>query len=502
MLADFQTRIQDNSALRTATVVLLGVGVGVFGGLAVAMGNPVVPFVALVALLVLPWLVTRPLADVALVIGTVMLLPFAVLPVRLAVLTPTLLEMGLLFLYISWLMSLLFGAGQGVGLARTPLDGWVLVFLASTLFSFVGGLTRDSSSDVVHNYIKLVLSVGLFFATGSVIRDSRTLATVMRWLLLAGGAAAALGLVLWRLPDALATSLLTRLSVVGYPTGRVIRYVEDNPALGERAVGTQVDPNSFGGLLMIVAVITGVQLLARKPLLPRWLLGGIFLAEVGAIVLTQSRSALGGVLVGAVFVATLRYRRLWAWGVAGAGLLLVVGAGSGYFARIAAGLRFEDPASLMRLAEYRNALAIIERYPVFGVGFGTAGELDLTTGVSSLYLTIAERAGLVALALFVIAMLAFFAHTLPAIIASRRAAPAKGDPAETEWSVLDSTLLGGTAAMSGALISVGPLDHFYFNIEFPHMVALFWLTASLTLVAWRMTKTQRRKDAKEHAKIG
>ncbi|HVF98646.1 MAG TPA: O-antigen ligase family protein, partial [Chloroflexia bacterium] len=259
--------------------------------------------------------------------------------------------------------------------------------------------------------------------------------------------------------------------------------------------------NSFGGLLMIVAVITGVQLLARKPLLPRWLLGGIFLAEVGAIVLTQSRSALGGVLVGAVFVATMRYMRLWAWGVAGAGLLLVVGAGSGYFARIAAGLRFEDPASLMRLAEYRNALAIIERYPVFGVGFGTAGELDLTTGVSSLYLTIAERAGLVALALFVIAMLAFFAHTLPAIIASRRAAPGKGDPAETQWSVLDSTLLGGTAAMCGALISVGPLDHFYFNIEFPHMVALFWLTASLTLSAWRMTEPPRRQGRQERAKI-
>jgi O-antigen ligase len=151
----------------------------------------------------------------------------------------------------------------------------------------------------------------------------------------------------------------------------------------------------------------------------------------------------------------------------------------------------------MRLAEYRNALAIIERYPVFGVGFGTAGELDLTTGVSSLYLTIAERAGLVALALFVIAMLAFFVHTVPAIIASRRAAPAPGQPGEAEWSVLDSTLLGGTAAMLGALVSVGPLDHFYFNIEFPHMVALFWLTASLTLAAWRMTKTQRRKGAKD-----
>ncbi|MDQ3930038.1 MAG: hypothetical protein M3328_12940, partial [Chloroflexota bacterium] len=125
--------------------------------------------------------------------------------------------------------------------------------------------------------------------------------------------------------------------------------------------------------------------------------------------------------------------------------------------------------------------------------FGTAGELDLTTGVSSLYLTIAERAGLVALALFIVAMLAFLVHTIPAVAASRRAAPGMGDQGEDEWSVVDSTLLGGTAAMLGALISVGPLDHFYFNIEFPHMVALFWLTASLTLVARRLLTAEARR---------
>lgn len=495
MLADVQSRIQDNSALRTLVVLMLGIGVGVFGGLAIAMGNPVVPFVGIVALVMLPWLVMRPMFDLGLVVATIMLLPFAVMPVRLAVLTPTLLEIVLAFLYVSWLLTLLFGAGRGGGLARTPLDGWVVLFLASTLFSFLLGLARDSSTDVIHNYIKLVLSVCLFFAVGGVVRDSRTLATVMRWLVLAGGLAAAIGLVLWRLPDTFAAGLLTRLSIVGYPTSRVIRYVEENPALGERAVGTQVDPNSFGGLLMIVAVITGVQLLARKPLLPRWMLAGIFLAQIGCLVLTQSRSALGGVLVGAVFVATMRYRRLWAWGMLGVGLLLVIGTGSGYLTRIAAGLRFEDQASLMRLAEYRNALDIIGRYPVFGVGFGTAGELDLTTGVSSLYLTIAERAGLVALSLFAIAMIAFFVHTIPAVVASRRIAPGAGQSSE-EWSVLDATLLGGTAAMMGALVSIGPLDHFYFNIEFPHMVAIFWLTASLTLAARRLLSHQHQGSEK------
>lgn len=471
--------------MRTLALALLAAGVGVFGGLAIVAGNPVVPFLALAALVALPWLVTKPLAAVALVVGTIMLLPFAVLPVHLAFFTPTLLEMGLLFLFVAWLLTILVG-DTGAGLARTPLDGWVALFLASTLFAFLLGLARDSSGAVIHNYIKLVLSVCLFFMAGSVIRDARMLATVMRVLLVAGGMAAALGVVVWRLPDSLAASLLSRLSVVGYPATGVLRYVEDNPALGERAIGTQVDPNSFGGLLMIVAVLTGVQLLARKPLLPRWLLGAMFLLEIAAIGLTQSRSALGGILVGAVFVATLRYRRLWVWGVVLGAAALVVGAGSGYFARIAAGLQLQDPASLQRLAEYRNALQIIGRYPVFGVGFGAAGELDLSAGVSSLYLTVAERAGLVSLLIFVLAMVVFFAHTLPATVASRKLAPPLKDKGEADWSALDSTLLGGTAAMAGALISVGVLDHFYFNIEFPHMVALFWLTASLTLTARRL----------------
>lgn len=478
--------------MRNLALALFAAGVGAFGGLAIVVGNPVVPFAVLVALVALPWLVLRPMADMALVAGTVMLLPFTVLPVHIAFFTPTLLEMGLLFLFVAWLLTVLLG-DEGAGLARTPLDGWVALFLSSTLFAFLLGLARDHSGTVIHNYIKLVLSVLLFFVAGSTIKSANMLATFMRVLLLAGGLAAGLGVLLWRLPDAFATSLLLRLSVVGYPTTRVLRYVEDNPALGERAVGTQVDPNSFGGLLMIVAVLTGVQLLARKPILSRWLLGAMFLLEIAAIGLTQSRSALGGILVAAVFVATLRYRRLWGWGIALGGMALVLGAGSGYFARIAAGLQFQDPASLQRLGEYRNALEIIGRYPVFGVGFGTAGELDLSAGVSSLYLTIAERAGLVSLLVFVLAMLAFFAHALPAVLASRRLAPAHGAPGDAEWSALDSTLLGGTAAMAGALISVGMLDHFYFNIEFPHMVALFWLIACLALTARRLLITQTNR---------
>jgi hypothetical protein len=480
MIDALQDRLQDNGALRRAMLVLLVVGLGAAGGLAIAAGNPVVPFAVVAALVALPWLVTRPMADLLLAAATITLLPFAALPVRLAVLTPTLLEVALVMLYVAWFLRMLQRPDDR--LQRTPVDAWLLVFLGSTLFSFVLGLSRDLRTDVIHNYVKLILSIGIFFAAANLLRTPRTVALVLRSLILLGGAAAALGIALWRLPDSLAASLLGRLRVVGYPTDRIVRYVEDNPALGERAVGTQVDPNSFGGLLVVITVLTGVALLARRPILPRWLLGALFLADAAALVLTNSRSALVGVLAAGALVGTLRYRRLWVWGVVGAVVVAALGVGSGYFARLAAGLRFEDQASLMRLAEYRNAVDIIGRYPAFGVGFGTAGELDLTTGVSSIYLTVAERAGLLGLALFLVTVFVFLAAALPAIRRSAALRDNPRDPHDRDWPAIDTALLGGTAALFGTL-AVGLVDHYYFNIEFPHMAALFWLVAGTVMAS-------------------
>jgi O-antigen ligase len=486
MIDGIQERLQDNTALRQAMLVLLAVGLGAAGGLAIVAGNPVVPFAVVAALVALPWLVTRPVADLMLSVATITLLPFAALPVRLAVLTPTLLEVALVLLYVAWFLRALLRPDERM--QRTPVDGWLLVFLGSTLFSFVLGLSRDLRTDVIHNYVKLILSIGIFFAATNLLRTPRLIGLALRSLIVLGGIAAAVGVVLWRLPDTLAAALLGRLRVVGYPTDRIIRYVEDNPALGERAVGTQVDPNSFGGLLVVIAVVTGVALLARRPVLPRWLLGGLFLVDMAALVLTNSRSALVGVVAAGALVATLRYRRLWVWGVAGAVVIAALGVGSGYFARLASGLRFEDQASLMRLAEYRNAIDIIGRYPAFGVGFGTAGELDLTTGVSSIYLTVAERAGLLGLALFLVTVFALLAAGLAAV---RRSASLRDDPrgaGERDWPAVDTALLGGTAALFGTL-AVGLVDHYYFNIEFPHMAALFWLVAGTVMAARALVLT-------------
>jgi O-antigen ligase len=187
-----------------------------------------------------------------------------------------------------------------------------------------------------------------------------------------------------------------------------------------------------------------------------------------ALLLTFSRGALIGLIAAAVYLAALRYRRLW-WamlvaGALGGGLLVALGLADDIVQRLFAGVQLQDQAQQMRLAEYQNAIAIIARYPVFGIGFGLAPDIDLTAGVSSIYLAIAQRMGLVGLAAFIGLAATWFSLTLRPLAAM--------DEERAGW------LLGAQAGIVAALV-VGVADHYFFNIEFSHMVALFWGTAGL-----------------------
>jgi O-antigen ligase len=146
-------------------------------------------------------------------------------------------------------------------------------------------------------------------------------------------------------------------------------------------------------------------------------------------------------------------------GLLAALLMLGLGIAGDFVARVSSGVRFEDQAQQMRLAEYQNAIAIIQRYPVFGIGFGAAPDLDLTAGVSSIYLAMGQRLGLVGLAIFLAIIGAWFLRSL-------RLMPTL-DEEGASW------LLGTQAGVVAAL-AVGLADHYFFNIEFSHMGALFW----------------------------
>lgn len=396
-----------------------------------------------------------------LAVAIAVLLPFGVLPVSLG-LTPSFLELALLGFFGGWLLSPLLG-GRWYGRFSIP-DALAWAFFGLTLFSLVLG--HGITATILHHYGKFALGLLAFFGVRRLVHTREHLRQFLRLFLLAAGLAAGLGILLQALPDPLARDLLVGLGPLGYPTqGRVLRYVEDDPDGLERAIGTAVDPNSFGGMLAVAAAMA----LTPISLSPHSTKEGgmeVNLPKVGlrvapllaCLYLTHSRAALGGFLVAAVFLATVRYRRLWWFLLAGVLLLafLILGAGwSGpALERLRQGLFFQDLANRMRLAEFANALVILGRYPTLGVGLGNAPDIDLSVGVSSLYLTVSERMGLLGFFSF----LAFIGVALSRGLRLARQ--------EEERLAL---LAGAVSALS-----TGLLDHYFFNLEFPHMAFLLW----------------------------
>lgn len=462
---------------RQALVGLAAVLLGLVGGAAVAFGPVWAGFAALVALAGVYAMLVNTGVGLAAAFALATILPFSTLPFR-AVITPSLLSLALLALLGVWLLRLLVQPDETLELS--PLGLPVIGFYGITLFAFLLGSRGSPEPALLHNYVKFSLGLLFFFSVVNCVRDREQARWALRFLIIGGALSAMIGLVLYMLNDQTALRILVSLSRIGYPdSGRVLRFIEDNPNGIERAIGLSVDPNSFGGMLALVGALTATQIVAERPLLQRKWLVAMSAVVLLTLFLTYSRAALGGVIVAAMYVATLRYRRLW-WVILAAGglaalVLIGLGVGEEFVQRVTQGVQFRDQANQMRLAEYRNAIAVIQAYPIFGIGFGAAPDIDLTAGVSSIYLAIAQRTGLVGLCAFLGLMVAFFLRSLRAL----RAAHDRADVELSAWLV-------SLQASIAAALAVGLLDHYFFNVEFSHMAALFWGNIGLAMAIERI----------------
>jgi O-antigen ligase len=181
-------------------------------------------------------------------------------------------------------------------------------------------------------------------------------------------------------------------------------------------------------------------------------------------------------------VGVLRYHKLLLPLVLVGLLLLVLPQTQAYVARFFEGVRGEDLATQMRFGEYKDALNLISRYPVLGVGFSGTPDSDLYLGVSMLYLIIAEQMGLVGLLIFLVITGTYFVVTYRAWRHTPRGHRVEGH------------LLAYQAALAGALAD-GIFDHFFFNINFVHLVALFWLVMGLGIAAAQLAPTPDTREA-------
>ncbi len=460
--------------------VLLCLIVGIAGGAFFAFLGPLLAVAFLGATIVgLAMLRNTQLTFFAMV-GLICLLPFASVPMPDIGFSPTFLDLAFAALLVSWLFQLALKKKRQI--VTSPLATPIIIFMVLACASFVFGLSFASlTTNLIRRFVELLLNIFLFFLVLNNIDSRRDLEEVVTVLVLATAAAALIGIVLYYLPQDLTVRLLSTLRIFRYPAGSdVLRFVEDNPELPLRATSTSIDPNVLGGLLAIVGALAAPQLLARAPLslLRRgWRKGGVnwliipILAVMSAcLLLTYSRAALGGLAAALFVIAVLRYRSLLLLVVVAGLLLLLLPQTQWYVQRMLEGLRGQDLATQMRFGEYKDALILISRYPWFGVGFAGAPDIDTYIGVSNVYLLIAEEMGLAGLAVFL------WINALGIRQILRWLGQQANDPR------LEAIVLGLLAALLAALFT-GTLDHYYFNINFQHAVALFWLCLGLAVRA-------------------
>lgn len=444
----------------------VAIGLGALAALLALTAPDPTPVVAAGAALALAAAILQvPLRGVLSFALVAAVLPFAVVPVRV-VFSPTLIDVVLTALLAAWTTVALARRAQ---LVRTPIDSLLLAFIGLAVLSLVAGTAvADLPPERLRLFLKLLNSLLFFFGVTQVVKSAADLIHAWRTVVMGGAAAAAIALTLYALPREAAATFLESLAPLGYPTGpEVIRTIAGTDTV--RATGTSVDPNVLGALLMIALLLATAGLLAGRPTLPRWLLGASSAGMAVALALTYSRAAWVGLAVGLAYLGVFVHRRLLLAVALLGGAMAATAPGQTLLARLTSGLGLRDQATLLRLDEYRTALALIADYPVLGVGFGEAPRVDLHVGVSNLYLLVAEHIGIAGLALLLIILV---------VLAATAFRPDRASP--------DHGLRPGLQAAFLAALVTGLFDQYFFSLPLPHMVALFWMVAALLLASARV----------------
>ena len=447
-------------AVALATVAALAVGV------LVAATTPLLVAAGLAGLAILGLVWWRPWSGVFLFVSVVALLPFGVIPLPIGGAQLTFVDALLIATFSAVLGRVVFN-GQSLPTSSTAsaVLGFVLVIAAA----FVNGAAlAPASPELIRRVAKLIASVLFFIVAGSLLKPSGRVEQLVRWLMVAGAIQGVIGSLLTLLSPLTQLNLLTSLRAIGYPNTDVLRYVagpNDTYTTQLRAIGTSVDPNVYGGTLMLALALIVAQWAAPRPLLPRPALVLLALPTTAGILLSLSRASWVGVSAGLLLIGALRYRRILVLAMLVGLALLATRVGQDIVLRFVSGLSVADRATAFRFGEYANALLLIQRYPLLGIGFGSSPDIDVTAGVSSVYLLVAEQTGLLGLAMYVVALVSVWWAGMR--VWSRRPTDGRAE------GVLAALL----AAFSSALVA-GLLDQYFANHAFPHAVALFWLYAA------------------------
>ena len=460
---------------RRLMAILVGLTIGIMGGilglLLVTVG-PLIAIVVLIAILGALYVLTDVTPALYGTMAILVLLPYGTFPYKI-VITPTLLDLALGAFVLVYIVQWVTGRRRNLKLV--PPHIFIGLYLMWLIFAFMLGLRYGSpTTTVLRQFAETILSISMAFVLVDLLNDNRALRRLVLLIMAVVGVQATMTVGLYLLNDEVASQLLNYLVRIGYPSGFVIRYIEATPELGERAIGTWIDPNSLGGLLATGAAMITPQIFAKRPVLKfRWLTFAVLGVVVLALLLTSSRASFLAYVVGLGIIVLLRYRHYLPYlFLVGLGFLFLPQTQS-YVARIFQAFRGEDLATQMRVGEWTDSLNLISRYPFVGIGFTGTPTNDVYTDVANLYLIMANQIGLTGVLVFLTAMASIFYYAWQARKKS------VNDPE------LDAIHLGFNVALLTALVN-GVADLYFFRLDFQSAITWFWLIVALALASSRL----------------
>ena len=224
----------------------------------------------------------------------------------------------------------------------------------------------------------------------------------------------------------------------------------------------------------LLPVVIAPQVFARRPVLRyRWLTFAVLVLVGIGLVITFSRASALAAAFGLGVIAVMRYRRYIPVLVGVGLLLLLLPQAQFYLDRFIQAFTAQDLATQMRIGEFTDSLRLIDRYPIFGVGFTGTPDIDIYTDVANMYLIMANQIGLVGVGIFLTTMTGVLVYGL---IAWRKARHLPG---------LEAIHLGFHAALVTALVNA-VADLYFFRLDFQPLITLFWLTVALCLASSRL----------------
>lgn len=133
----------------------------------------------------------------------------------------------------------------------------------------------------------------------------------------------------------------------------------------------------YAEVMLQLGLLAWGLLLARRKMrgATRWLLAVVFLVTSAVVVATQTRSAIGAMLLGCFLVAMIAVT--WKERAIGVGLLVVVIALTTVWIERTRGMSWvdkRDPGTEFRVMMWQDALRLIPQHPLFGIGMATVRE--------------------------------------------------------------------------------------------------------------------------------